>query len=134
MADDEYLRRTAVTRPLLTDEQFQLLDSTIRAWKTACNMSSRIGWRTGETRKTYLQSLAYDDIREETRLGSQHAVLATHQAAAALTGIEEIEDSSEDYKTSRPEFTSDTVKYDTRTMTLFDDETVSLHNRWANSM
>ena len=123
---DSYLRRTAITRPILTHEQKQLLDATINEWQTACNISSQIGWRTGETRKTYLQDLAYDDVLEETRLGSQHAILATHQAAAALSGVEEIEELDKDYNTSRPEFTANTVKYDTRTITLFDDETVSL--------
>ncbi|MFB1063430.1 RNA-guided endonuclease InsQ/TnpB family protein [Natrinema sp. H-ect4] len=125
MADD-YLRRTAVTRPKLTSEQQQLLDSTIQEWQTACNISSQIGWGIGETRKTSLQDLAYDEVREKTRLRSQHVILATHQAAAALSGVEEIEDLDENYKTSRPEFTADTIKYDTRTMTLFDDGTVSL--------
>jgi len=123
---DDYLRRTAITRPILTTEQQQLLDATIQEWQHACNISSRIGWKTGETRKTYLQNLSYDEILEETRLGSQHAILAAHQAAAALSGIDELEALDEDYKTSRPEFTADTVKYDTRTMTLFDDGTVSL--------
>jgi IS605 OrfB family transposase len=123
---DGYLRRTAITRTILTNEQQDLLDSTINAWKHACNISSRIGWEHGETRKTYLQNLAYDDVREETRLGSQHAILATHQAAAALDGVDAIEKIDEQYKTSRPEFTSNTVKYDTRSMTLFDDGTVSL--------
>ena len=84
---DDYLRRTAITRPILTDEQQDLLDATISEWKDACNLSSRIGWDAGETRKTYLQDLAYDTVLEETRLGSQHAILATHQAAAALDGV-----------------------------------------------
>jgi putative transposase len=126
VADDDYLRRTAITRLLLTDEQQELLDATISEWKTACNISSRIGWTCGETRKTHLQDLAYDEVREETRLGSQHTILATHQAAAALSGVDEIEDLDEDYTTSRPTFTSTTVKYDTRTMTVFDDRSVSL--------
>jgi IS605 OrfB family transposase len=123
---DDYLRRTAITRPILTDEQQNLLDATISEWKDACNISSRIGWGAGETRKTYLQDLAYDTVLEETRLGSQHAILATHQAAAALDGVEAIENLDEHYKTSRPEFTSNTVKYDTRTMTLFENGSVSL--------
>ena len=123
---DEYLRRTAITRLTLTGEQRTLLDTTISEWKRACNISSRIGWRANEARKTRLQKLAYDEVREETRLGSQHTILATHQAAAALSGIDDIEALEEDYATSRPEFTADTVKYDTRTMTLFDDGTVSL--------
>ena len=125
MADD-YLRRTAITRPVLTREQRQLLEATITEWKVACNIASRVGRDMGETRKTRLQSLTYDEIREETRLGSQHAILAAHQAAAALAGVEEVEAIEEEYATSRPEFTADTVKYDTRTMTLFDDGTVSL--------
>jgi IS605 OrfB family transposase len=123
---DDYLRRTAITRHILTHEQKQLLDATINEWKTACNTSSQTGWEHGETRKTYLQDLAYGAVLEETRLGSQHAILATHQAAAALSGVEEINELDEEYKTSRPEFTAETVKYDTRTMTMFDDGTVSL--------
>ncbi|WP_049926497.1 RNA-guided endonuclease InsQ/TnpB family protein [Halopiger goleimassiliensis] len=121
-----YLRRTAITRLVLTPEQRQLVDSTIGEWQTACNVSSRIGWEAGETRARQLQALAYEVVREQTRLGSQHAVLATHQAAAALSGVEEIEELDEPYETSRPTFTSDTLKYDSRTMTLFDDGTVSL--------
>ena len=125
MAGD-YLRRTAITRLVLTPEQRQLLDATISEWQTACNVSSRIGWETGEARERQLQALAYDDVREQTRLGSQHTILAVHQAAAALSGIEEIETLCNAYETSRPTFTSDTLKYDRRTMTLFDDGTVSL--------
>ncbi|MFQ3294083.1 MAG: putative transposase [Natrialbaceae archaeon] len=126
MSDGGYLRRTAITRTILTAEQRQLLDETLSEWQTACNISSVIGWRYGETQKTSLQELAYDHVRERTGLGSQHVILAAHQAAAALSGIDEIEELDEDYNTSRPEFTSDTVKYDRRSMTLFDDGTVSL--------
>jgi putative transposase len=126
VANGDYLRRTAVTRLILTDEQQQLLDTTISEWRTACNISSQIGWEMDETRKTHLQNLAYDSVLKETRLGSQHAILATRQAAAALSGVEEIEELEVNYETSRPSFTSDTIKYDTRTMTVFEDGTVSL--------
>lgn len=126
MSEGSYLRRTAITRAVLTDEQQQLLDETISEWQTACNISSEIGWAHRETGKTELQNLAYDDVREQTRLGSQHAILAIQQAAAALAGTDKIEQLDENYKTSRPEFTSDTVKYGRRTMTLFDGGTVSL--------
>jgi transposase len=74
--------------------------------------------------KSDVQPLAYDDVREDTDLGSQHAILATHQAAQAITGC--IEGRSNGKKVSKPTFTAPTVKYDTRTMTLFDDDTVSL--------
>ncbi len=122
----DYLRRTAVVHPKLTVDQRKRLDETMREYRTACNVASRVGWATGETRKTSLQQLAYDDVRDETGLGSQHAILAIRQAAAALSGVEEIRDLDEDYRSSRPTFTSETITYDARTMTLFDDGTVSL--------
>jgi putative transposase len=74
--------------------------------------------------KSDVQPLAYDAVREQTDLGSQHAVLATHQAAQAITGC--IGRKQNGRKASKPTFTSPTVKYDTRTMTVFDDGTVSL--------
>ncbi|SDG38811.1 transposase, putative, N-terminal domain-containing protein [Halorientalis regularis] len=55
---DDYLRRTAITRPILNTEQKQLLDTTINKWQDACNISSQIGWDHRETRKTHLQDLA----------------------------------------------------------------------------
>jgi IS605 OrfB family transposase len=74
--------------------------------------------------KSDVQPLAYDTVREETDLGSQHAILASHLAAQAITGC--IERRSNGKKVSKPTFTAPTVKYDTRSMTLFDDDTVSL--------
>jgi putative transposase len=74
--------------------------------------------------KSDVQPLAYEDVREHTDLGSQHAILATHQAAQAITGC--VERRSNGKKVCKPTFTAPTVKYDTRTMTLFDDDTVSL--------
>nr|WP_282594660.1 transposase [Halomarina salina] len=74
--------------------------------------------------KSDVQPLAYDTVREHTDLGSQHTILATHQAAQAITGC--LDRRSNGKKVSRPTFTASTVKYDTRTMTLFDDDTVSL--------
>ncbi|THE63857.1 transposase [Salinadaptatus halalkaliphilus] len=125
MATD-YLRRTAITRLSLGDDQQTLLDRTIAEWKQACNTASRIGRATGETQTAALQQLAYDDIREQTSLGSQHTILAVRQAAAALDGIEALDSTDAEYTTSRPSFTSDTITYDPRSMTLFDDDTVSL--------
>jgi hypothetical protein len=74
--------------------------------------------------KSDVQPLAYDDAREHTDLGSQHAILATHRAAQAITGC--IERRSNGKQVSKPTFTAPTVTCDTRTMVLFDDDTVSL--------
>ncbi len=122
MADD-YVRRTAITRLEVADEQRDLLEETISEWKRGCQLATDMAWGKCNT-KSDVQPLAYDDVREHTGLGSQHAVLATHQAAQAITGC--LENRSKSKKVSKPTFTTPTVKYDTRTMTLFDDDTVSL--------
>ena len=82
-----------------------------------------MAWNKCNT-KSDVQPLAYDSVRDTTGLGSQHAILATHQAAEAITGC--IERRTNGKKASKPRFTAPTVTYDTRTMTLFDDDTVSL--------
>jgi putative transposase len=82
-----------------------------------------MAWNKCNT-KSDVQPLAYDAVRDNTGLGSQHAILATHQAAEAITGC--IERRTKGKKVSKPRFTAPTVTYDTRTMTLFDDDTVSL--------
>ena len=122
MADD-YVRRTAITRLEVTDEQRNLLEETISEWKRGCQLATDMAWGKCNA-KSDVQPPAYDTVREETDLGSQHAILATHQAAQAITGC--IERRSNGAKVSKPTFTAPTVKYDTRTMTLFDDDTVSL--------
>jgi IS605 OrfB family transposase len=120
---DDYVRRTAITRLEVTDEQRDLLEETITEWKCGCQLATDLAWGKCNA-KSDVQPLAYDDVREHTDLGSQHAILATHQAAQAITGC--LERRSKGKTTSKPTFTAPTVKYDTRTMTLFDDDTVSL--------
>jgi len=120
---DDYVRRTAITRLQLTGEQCELLEETISEWKRGCQIATEMAWGNCNA-KSDVQPLAYDDVRDKTDLGSQHAILATHQAAQAITGC--IERRSKGKRVSKPTFTAPTVKYDTRTMTLFDDDTVSL--------
>ncbi|MES3160351.1 MAG: transposase, partial [Halorubrum sp.] len=120
---DDYVRRTAITRLSVDDEQREVLEKTISEWKRGCQIATDMAWGKCNT-KSDVQPLAYDDVREHTDLGSQHAILATHQAAQAITGC--IERKAKGKKASRPTFTAPTVKYDTRIMTLFDDDTVSL--------
>ena len=117
------MRRTAITRLSVDDEQREVLEKTISEWKRGCQIATDMAWGKCNT-KSDVQPLAYDDVRDHTDLGSQHAILATHQAAQAITGC--IERKAKGKKASKPTFTAPTVKYDTRTMTLFDDDTVSL--------
>ena len=122
MADD-YVRRTAITRLSVDDEQRELLEETISEWKRGCQLATDMAWGKCNA-KSDVQPLAYDNVREHTDLGSQHAILATHHAAQAITGC--LERRSNGKQVSKPTFTAPTVTYDTRTMTLFDDDTVSL--------
>lgn len=120
---EEYVRRTAVTRLSVSDEQRALLEATIDAYRDGCQIAADMAWPDTKS-KSDVQPLTYDRIRDETELGSQHAILATHQVAEAITGCHEWR--SKGLKVSKPRFTASIVTYDTRTMTLFEDSTVSL--------
>ncbi|USZ66983.1 transposase [Halorussus salilacus] len=117
MADTEYCRRTAVTGLSVSPTDATRLRELVEEWKRGCQLAVNEAWGVCHTRSE-VQQLAYDVLREETDLGSQHAVLATHRAAEA---IKRARDGGE-----KPEFTAPTVAFDTRTMTVFDDRTVSL--------
>ncbi|GAA0671760.1 RNA-guided endonuclease InsQ/TnpB family protein [Natronoarchaeum mannanilyticum] len=124
MAGPDYLRRTAITRLSVSEREADLLEETIVEWQRGANIATSVGWTNSVTDKRRLQSLCYDDIRDQTDLGSQHTILACFQAAEALKGIHTRKQEGREY--SMPEFTSPTVTYDAKTMTLFDDGTVSL--------
>ncbi|WP_137286568.1 RNA-guided endonuclease InsQ/TnpB family protein [Halorussus salinisoli] len=118
MADTEYCRRTAVTGLSVSPTDATRLRELVEEWKRGCQLAVNEAWGVCHTRSE-VQQLAYDRLREETTLGSQHAVLATHRAAEAIKRASQ-------RNGEKPEFTSPTVAFDTRTMTVFDDRTVSL--------
>ncbi|WP_435180619.1 RNA-guided endonuclease InsQ/TnpB family protein [Halorussus sp. AFM4] len=118
MADTEYCRRTAVTGLSVSPTDATRLRELVEEWKRGCQLAVNEAWGVCHTRSE-VQQLAYDRLRDETALGSQHAVLATHRAAEAIKR-------SRRHDGDRPEFTNPTVAFDTRTMTVFDDRTVSL--------
>lgn len=124
MTDSEYLHRTAVTRLDVAEADRPALRAVIDEWKRGCQIAVNLAWGVCHTRSD-VQKLAYDEIRERTELGSQHAVLATHQAAEAIkrarTAAEETGGDA-----SKPTFTSPTAVFDSRTLTLFEDDAVSL--------
>lgn len=121
MSGAEYFRRTAVTRLAVEVDDRERLLSMVREWKRGCQIAVNTAWGSCHTRNE-VQQLAYGTLRERTDLGSQHAVLATHRAAEAIKRA--LERSGDD--ATKPEFTSPTVVYDSRTLTLFDDRTISL--------
>jgi len=119
----EETHRTAVTRVEPDEAARELLEQTITEWKRGCNIAVNTTWGSTDLDSQTVQSLAYDRIRDQTELKSQHAVLATHQAADAMRSC--VEQHGID-SASKPSFTNPTIRYDSRSMTLFDDGTVSL--------
>lgn len=120
---DEYSHRTAITRLELSLSERRAIEETIDAYREGCQIATDLAWnecyQPGD-----VQSLAYDEVRDRTGLKSQHAILATHQAAEAITGC--VDRFEAGLQASKPEFTAPSITYDARTMTLFDDGTVSL--------
>jgi IS605 OrfB family transposase len=119
----EYRYRTAITRLDVPEDQQPLLEATITEWKRGCQIATDLAWDHCHEKRA-VQSCAYETVRAETNLGSQHTVLATHHAADAISGC--VERAARGKTTSKPQFTAPTIPYDQRSMTLFDDGTVSL--------
>ena len=118
MSADEYHRRTAITRLSVSADDESLLRETVSAWQRGCQIAVDKAWQQCRS-KSDIQSLAYDTIRENTSLASQHAILACHQAAGNIKSC--LARKRDGKKASKPTYTSPTVTYDCRTMTLFPD-------------
>ena len=118
MADTEYFRRTAVTGLSVAPDEATRLGELVDEWRRGCQLAVNEAWGVCHTRSE-VQQLTYDELRERTALGSQHVVLATHRAAEAIKRARA-------RGGSKPEFTGPAVTFDTRTMTVFDDRSISL--------
>lgn len=119
MSDDDYHRRTAITRLDVSPTDESLLRDTIAGWKQGCQIAVDMAWERCHS-KSDIQQLAYDDVLEHTSLGSQHAILACHQAAENIKSC--ISRRQNGKKAGKPTYTSPTVTYDTRTMTVFPEK------------
>ena len=119
VSDDEYHRRTAITRLSLSASDEQLLRKTVTEFIEGCQIAVDMAWKRCHS-KSDVQNLAYNDMLEHTELGSQHVILACHGAAENIKScISQLQDGK---KASKPTYTSPTITYDSRTMTLFEDQ------------
>ena len=126
---NDVIRRTAIVPATFRSaEDEALLRDTIHEYNDGCQIPADTLWpargNNSEFTNTEVQSNTYDTVRSETDLGSQHAILATHQAAQALRGVRERRNNGK--AVSKPEFASNTIRYDSRTLSLFDDDSASL--------
>ena len=119
MSDNRYHRRTAITRLAVSETDEQLLQQTVAEYKQGCQIAVDTAWERCHS-KSDIQDLAYDDVLENTELGSQHTILACHQAAANIKSC--ISRRQDGKKASKPTYTTPTVTYDSRTMTLFAEQ------------
>ena len=117
---DEYHRRTVITRLELRSEcDEQLLLETIDEWRDGCNIGSNLAWESCHT-KFDVRTQAKDTIKERTELGDQHATLACHEVADAIKSC--IERRKQGKKATEPQFTSRSIVFDRRTLTVFPDQ------------
>jgi len=128
---DEHHHRTVITRLSVAADDESLLRETVDEWKRGCQLAVDNAWNLCQS-PTAVQQLAYDDIREQTTLGSQHAILACHQAAENIKSC--VSHRQNDKKASKPTYSTPTVTYDSRTLTIFPGrEQVSLTTHGGHS-
>lgn len=67
MSDDDYHRRTAITRLSVSPTDESLLRATIEEWKQGCQIAVDKAWERCRS-KSDVQQLACDDVRENITL------------------------------------------------------------------
>ncbi len=112
------MRRTVKIK--LELEGQEKLQETVRQFKYACNQVVDEGW-SGEGLKTYnknkLHEGTYHEIRDETELPANLVTQARDRASEAIKGcVEKLKNGEE---ASKPEFTSDSIRYDKRTFSVW---------------
>jgi putative transposase len=112
------MRRTVKIK--LEIEEQEKLEKTIKQFKYACNQVTEEGWEQ-DGLKTYnknkLHDQSYHKIREETELPANLVTQARDRASQAIKGCVEKLKAGE--TVSKPEFTSDSIRYDKRTFSIW---------------
>jgi len=99
------------------------LEKTVKQFKKACQITVGEGWNENglnNYRKYKLQKKVYNKIREVTDLQANLVVRAIARGAQAVKGCTQLIKNG--FKTSKPDFTSDSIAYDKRTLSIYLDE------------
>ncbi|RJX49374.1 RNA-guided endonuclease InsQ/TnpB family protein [Halonotius pteroides] len=119
------INRTAVVKLSVPDDRRGDLKQTMDTFRDAAQRFVNRGWEGNDdgyviTSRSRVQSLVYDDIRDDTGLHSDLCVGAANHASAALRGaVEQIKDGENDDPVSKPVFTSNTTVYNTNAISYF---------------
>ncbi|PSQ25007.1 transposase [Halobacteriales archaeon QS_9_67_17] len=115
------VRRTVPVKLAVTDEQAGLLHETIDEFLWAANYVVDAAWdgEWAETRLSILHEQTYDDVRDQTRLHSNHVQSARDRAVDALKGV--VATWSKGEYASLPTFSTPFVDYNQRNATFHSD-------------
>jgi IS605 OrfB family transposase len=115
------VRRTVPVKLDVTDEQADLLHETIDEFLWAANYVVDAAWdgEWAETRSAVLHDATYDEVREQTRLHSNHVQSARDRAADAIKSV--VAKWSKGEYASLPTFTAPFCEYNQRNATFHDD-------------
>ena len=117
------VRRTVPVKLDVTDETADLLHETIDEFLWAANYVVDAAWdgEWAETRSSVLHEQTYHEVREQTRLHSNHVQSARDRAVDALKSV--VAKWSNGEYASLPTFSTPFVEYNQRNATLNDDHT-----------
>jgi len=120
------IQRTAVVKLSVPDDRRDDLKETMDTFRCAAQRFVDRGWEGNDdgyviTSRSQVQSLIYDNIRDDTGLHSDLCVGAANHASAALRGaVEQMKDDDHDDPVSKPVFISNTTVYNTNAVSYFD--------------
>ena len=117
------MRRTVKIKLDISDNDRQLLEETAEQFKQACQTVADAGWNQDDLKvynKNKLHDQTYNQIREQTELPANLVIRARDRASEAIKGC--VERLKKGEKASKPRFTSDSLSYDKRTLSVWLDE------------
>jgi putative transposase len=121
---DVELKRTVRVKLAIPDERRDDLKRTMLTFREATQMFANRGWERDDdgyviTSRTRLQSLVYNEVREETELHSDLCIGAVNHAAEALRSV--VERMKHGKRAGKPTFTATTTVYNTNAVSYFDE-------------
>ncbi|MFC7047184.1 RNA-guided endonuclease InsQ/TnpB family protein [Halobacteriaceae archaeon GCM10025711] len=116
------VRRTAVVKLAVSDEQRNALHRTVEQYLYCANRTAEYSWSDTsytecKTNKRQVRDALYADLRQETDLQAQLVQAAIRRGVEAVKGV--IERWKNGQRVSRPTFTAETMDYDTRSATFY---------------
>ncbi|UTF54927.1 RNA-guided endonuclease InsQ/TnpB family protein [Natronosalvus rutilus] len=116
------VRRTAVVKLAVSDEQRDALHRTAEQYLYCANRTADYCWSDTsftecKTNKRQVRDALYSNFREETGLQAQLVQAAIRRAVEAVKGV--VERWKKGQRVSCPTFTAETMDYDTRSATFY---------------